>query len=188
MTIATTLNDTQLVLLATASQNNTGSLYPLPASLGESSPRIAKAIDGLLKRGLVGEVPTNISAQVWRTGEDARFGLIITDAGRVAIGVEPRELIGVSGDGDTLQAPPSATSTATEEPLNRPSAIRAGTKQALVVYMLSADGGASLEALVAATGWLPHTTRAAITGLRKRGHVVLTDRRDGACHYRIAAV
>ena len=30
--------------------------------------------------------------------------------------------------------------------------------------------------LVAATGWLPHTTRAALTGLRKRGYAVGIDR------------
>jgi hypothetical protein len=29
--------------------------------------------------------------------------------------------------------------------------------------------GATLAALVKATGWLPHTTRAALTGLRKKG-------------------
>lgn len=31
-------------------------------------------------------------------------------------------------------------------------------------------GGASLDELAGATGWLPHTTRAALTGLRKKGH------------------
>ena len=38
--------------------------------------------------------------------------------------------------------------------------------------MLSKDDGASLDALIKATGWLPHTTRAALTGLRKRGYAV----------------
>jgi len=38
-----------------------------------------------------------------------------------------------------------------------------------VIEMLSRSGGASLADLIAATGWLPHTTRAALTGLRKRG-------------------
>jgi hypothetical protein len=36
-----------------------------------------------------------------------------------------------------------------------------------------------LDALVEATGWLPHTTRAALTGLRKRGYAVLLERQDG---------
>ena len=32
--------------------------------------------------------------------------------------------------------------------------------------------GATLDELVEATDWLPHTTRAALTGLRKRGLAV----------------
>jgi hypothetical protein len=41
--------------------------------------------------------------------------------------------------------------------------------------------------LVDATGWLPHTTRAALTGLRKRGYSVLLERQDGRPSlYRIA--
>ena len=52
------------------------------------------------------------------------------------------------------------------------AAPRAGSKQALVVEMLSKQQGATLDALVKATGWLPHTTRAALTGLRKRGFAV----------------
>jgi hypothetical protein len=37
--------------------------------------------------------------------------------------------------------------------------------------MLSTDKGATLEELTDATGWLPHTARAALTGLRKRGRL-----------------
>ena len=53
--------------------------------------------------------------------------------------------------------------------------------------MLAADKGATLEELIAATGWLPHTTRAALTGLRKRGFDVLLSRGDGASVYRATA-
>ena len=38
--------------------------------------------------------------------------------------------------------------------------------------MLAKDKGATLTAMVEATGWLPHTTRAALTGLRKRGFAI----------------
>jgi hypothetical protein len=47
-----------------------------------------------------------------------------------------------------------------------------------VVELLQRDCGATLEELIAATGWLPHTTRAALTGLRKRGYSVTIDRSD----------
>ena len=64
---------------------------------------------------------------------------------------------------------------------------RSGSKQALIIKMLSRKSGATLEALVGATGWLPHTTRAALTGLRKRGYTVLLERQDGKPSlYRIA--
>ena len=37
----------------------------------------------------------------------------------------------------------------------------------------------------AATGWLPHTTRAALTGLKKKGHAVTSTKTDGARTYRL---
>jgi hypothetical protein len=42
------------------------------------------------------------------------------------------------------------------------------------------DRDTGIEELTAATGWLPHTTRAALTGLRKRGYVLARERREGA--------
>ncbi len=44
---------------------------------------------------------------------------------------------------------------------------------------LAEPGGASLAALMEATGWQVHTLRAALSGLRKAG-VTLTRRREGA--------
>ncbi len=46
------------------------------------------------------------------------------------------------------------------------------TKIASVIGLLRNPPGAALADLTAATGWLPHTTRAALTGLRKKGHVI----------------
>ena len=55
---------------------------------------------------------------------------------------------------------------------------RANSKIAAVIAQLMQPDGATLAELVAATGWLPHTTRAALTGLRKRGYGVAIDRSD----------
>jgi DNA-binding IclR family transcriptional regulator len=49
---------------------------------------------------------------------------------------------------------------------------RAGSKLADVMRLLGRKQGAGIEELTSATGWLPHTTRAALTGLRKRGFAV----------------
>lgn len=46
------------------------------------------------------------------------------------------------------------------------------TKVTKLLTLLQTGTGASLEDMVEATGWLPHTTRAAMTGLRKKGHVI----------------
>ena len=64
----------------------------------------------------------------------------------------------------------------------------AETKQARVVDMLQRDGGASVAELAAAMGWLPHTTRAALTRLRQNGHELAKETREtGETTYRIAA-
>jgi Protein of unknown function (DUF3489) len=60
------------------------------------------------------------------------------------------------------------------------------TKQSLVLTLLRQDGGVSLAALAEATGWLPHTTRAALTGLRKNGHAIVRGRVDGLTRYTLA--
>jgi hypothetical protein len=61
------------------------------------------------------------------------------------------------------------------------------TKLSLVLGLLHQEGGASLAAIVEATGWLPHTCRAALTGLRKKGHAIVRDKVDGVTRYSIAA-
>ena len=55
---------------------------------------------------------------------------------------------------------------ATDTVVSRP---KASSKLAIVLGLLEKPAGASLDKLVEVTGWLPHTTRAALTGLRKRG-------------------
>ena len=64
---------------------------------------------------------------------------------------------------------------------------RVGSKVDRILEMLSTDKGAALEELTRAIGWLPHTPRAALTGLRKRGydvHLVRGDR-ETASVYRV---
>jgi hypothetical protein len=63
-----------------------------------------------------------------------------------------------------------------------------GTKQNLIIGLLQREEGASLGQLVEATGWLPHTTRAALTRLRQSGHELQKAKREtGETAYRIAA-
>lgn len=60
------------------------------------------------------------------------------------------------------------------------------SKADLVLGMLQRPEGATIDQLIAATGWLPHTTRAALTGLKKKGHVVTSEKVDGGARvYRV---
>ena len=69
-----------------------------------------------------------------------------------------------------------------------PAANQGGTKQARIVALLERDTGATLDELVAATGWLPHTTRAALTGLRNKGFVFDKSKsQDGTMVYHISS-
>jgi len=61
------------------------------------------------------------------------------------------------------------------------------TKQDQIASLLLRDEGATLDQMVAATGWLPHTTRAALTGLRKKGYAIDSDKIDGVPTYRAIA-
>jgi len=68
----------------------------------------------------------------------------------------------------------------------RPTA-KPQSKAALILSMLRRAEGASLAQLVEATSWLPHTTRAALTGLKKKGHVVTSEKADDIRIYRVVA-
>ena len=60
------------------------------------------------------------------------------------------------------------------------------SKTSLILGMLQREEGTTLEQMVDATGWLPHTTRAAMTGLRKKGHAIIRTKVDGVTRYTIA--
>ena len=61
------------------------------------------------------------------------------------------------------------------------------TKRDQLAALLVRDEGATLDQMIAATGWLPHTTRAALTGLRKAGYAIDSDKIDGVRTYRAVA-
>ena len=65
-------------------------------------------------------------------------------------------------------------------------APRATSKIASVIALLERTEGATLAEMIGATGWLPHTTRAALTGLKKKGHTISKDKRSDVTCYRIA--
>ncbi|WP_310469054.1 DUF3489 domain-containing protein [Sphingomonas sp.] len=65
---------------------------------------------------------------------------------------------------------------------------KATTKAAMVTKILSREKGATLPEMSKATGWQPHSCRAFLTGLRKKGSILKEQRSDGQLAYRIAPV
>lgn len=61
------------------------------------------------------------------------------------------------------------------------------TKKAQLIKLLSAKSGADINTLSDKLGWQQHTTRAALSGLRKAGYEVIraTPANGGPAKYRI---
>jgi len=175
MTKKIRLNDLQLVLLSHAAQNETGSMLPLPAAAAQDQERTTRELKLLFRRKLVEEVEVTGHALCWRRDGDRLLGLQLTAAAREALGVDPEEN-GAAGP-----------KVAAEEPSVSSATPRAGSKFANVIALLEREQGATLEEMVHATGWLAHTTRAALTGLRKKGHTIEREKRDNVSSYRIEA-
>jgi hypothetical protein len=162
------LNDLQTILLSTASQRESGSLLPPPDGV-TAGARITKALAALTASGLAAERDTTDRGSISRTDGDLHVGLFITSAGLEAIGVEPEEGAGLA-EPDVPAAAPART-----------------PKSAAVLALLGREQGATVAELIAATGWLPHTTRAALTGLRKKGHAITRGKRGSETCYTVAA-
>ena len=167
----TRLSDLQLVLLSHAARREDGSIYPLPEAATRDEPRTAKELKSLVRRKLIDEVEVTDGAQSWRADGDLRFGLVLTEAGRVALGL----------GAETENGGPSETTEA-----NALASPREGSKIARVIALLQRSEGATLAEMAEATGWLPHTTRAALTGLKKKGHAIERTKRGEMTCYRIA--
>jgi DNA-binding IclR family transcriptional regulator len=64
---------------------------------------------------------------------------------------------------------------------------KAPTKFASVLALLQREQGATLAELAQATDWQPHTTRAMLTGLRRKGHAIERRKRDDVTCYHLRA-
>ena len=184
------------MLLSAAINRPDGSLLPPSAALGgELSERIRKAITDLMRRGLAEERATIQADEVWREEGDRRIGLVITDAGRSAIAAESGKETD-KGAGETTAASPSPAAggnSVTAKVASRATPAdpavdpKTESKIAGVITLLERPEGATLLELADATDWLPHTIRAAMTGLRHKGHAIERSSRGDTTFWYIAA-
>ena len=184
----TKLSDTQAIILSAAAQREDRNVLPLPGSLRGGAA--AKVVGALLKRGLIAETTTDSQTKadaalnrIWRNDEDGRAILLhITEAGLAALGVESEGGDSAPTGADeapSAEAPPDAPAEA--DPAPKARAPRAVTKQAKLIEMLRAEGGATIDEIVAETGWQPHTVRGAFAGALKKklGLEVTSDKVEG---------
>lgn len=79
------------------------------------------------------------------------------------------------------------TTDAVADTVSAPPTIKRVTKTDQLITLLRRPDGASIEEMVEALGWLPHTARAALTGLKKKGHQVVRDKAGSVTVYKVGA-
>ena len=184
----TKLSDTQLVILSAAAQREDRNVLPLPGSLRGGAA--AKVVRALLSRGLVTETTTDTLTKadvalnrIWRNDAEGRAVLLhINDAGLAAIGIESDTADNAATGADVaLDANPPQDAPASSDPSPKARTPRTGTKQAKLIEMLRAEGGATIEEITAATGWQSHTVRGAMSGALKKklGLTITSEKVEG---------
>jgi hypothetical protein len=156
----------QSIILSTGAQRPDNIALPLPKGLAGAAAKMV--VGKMIERGWLQEVDANLrlGEPLWReTGDGHGTTLLISGAGLLAIGMEPVVAI---------------RKHAAETPEAKQPTPRTGTKQAMLIEMLQMAEGATMEAIVAATGWQAHTARGAVSGAlaKKLGLVVISAKED----------
>ena len=182
------LTDTQLIVLSTAAQRDGGAALPPPKSVELQGAAVSHVLKSLLNKGLLAEQAAEHDAAAWRESKDGqRLTLVITDAGRQKIGIATEKSAKKQSAGGKVSASKRRTratrQTAGSKSKRRPQrpAARAGTKQSVLIDLLSRRDGATIAEAVKATGWQPHSVRGAISGTLKKklGLAVTSNKVEG---------
>ena len=139
---------------------------------GLSSKAVQALFSRLVRAGHAEPIPPRKGQPSWPGKAGEATVLHLTLAGRAALGSDlpPRE--------------PSRELHLGASPAGGQQRL---TKQTRMLALLQRAGGATLDELMSVTGWLPHSTRAALTGLRKKGHALKRTRNEtGQTVYRVA--
>jgi hypothetical protein len=171
------LTDTQLVLMSAAAQRNDHLITPKETLKGRAAQM---ALTAMIQKGFADEVIVTCTQPHWRTDAEGQLiGLRITAAALKELGIDAEQPGSDLASSVVVAQPDQPTpETTTTEP-------RAGSKKVLLLNLLQREQGATLEEMVQATGWLPHTTRAALTRLRHEGWALERIKAASGSCYRI---
>ena len=166
------LTDTQSLILSAASQRPDNLAMPLPKGLHGAAAK--KVVSMMIGRGWIEEVDANLrkGEPLWReTGDGHGTTLVVTDAGMLAIGIEPA----------VVKTMAAIRTNAAQPPAPKPPTPRTGTKQAQIITLLQRPEGATIAEIVEATGWQAHSARGMISGALKKklGLPVTTEKVEG---------
>ena len=164
---------------------------PMAKKQIEHSEQTGVATQRPRRRGRIAAPPGSAEAPVMSpTVEEGGSDNQPTDPGSAAEATREPMVPPIAASGDPgaetetepVSGPPKARG-AIGNPTPRPN-----TKRAALLGLLERPDGASVAEIGQQLGWLPHTVRAAITGLRQAGHEVTRSRdENGGSRYRISS-
>jgi hypothetical protein len=156
------LSDTQLVVLSAACQRPDRSVYPLTTKLPGGAA--AKVLGSLLKQDLIKEVQAKREDTVWREDKKrGRLTLRATPAASKALGIDE-----ASGEAETSADAKTKPARSGKSGKSKARGTRADSKQAKLITMLKTAKGATIDEIVKALDWQPHTVRGAMAGALKK--------------------
>ncbi len=175
MALKPDLEDLQLILLTSAAKTEGGSILPAPAHIAKYDIHVREAVGILIDRGLADEINVDEPEMSWRADDESMFGAVINECGRETAeisGPAPREpeMTPTRRSRKPAKKPPAKV--VPPPPPASPVAKVPGGKQAKVIQLLNRKHGVSLDQIMETTGWLAHSARAVLSGLRKKGYAI----------------
>jgi hypothetical protein len=202
------LTDSQFDILSAATIRADNSILPLSKKIKLAKDARESFLEGLVKKKLAETQPAAPGSAVWRRDKDGRpMMLVISEAGLQALVFGSVDPLPAAGTDARVARSPKNRKISRKETGPRPlrkavrrrtsrnskraeaSKGRSGSKQAVVVDLLSRPGGASINEMMKATGWQAHSVRGVISGAlkQKRGLAIISEKsKAGDRRYRIA--